>query len=122
MFMAGSLKDKILFIEEFAEDPHCIDRMLTQLLLANKLQAAAGIVVGECFQCRPGESRRRKFHLNHSVESILRDRLGDLGIPVIYGLRFGHGPDRFTVPLGVQATLKSFPDNVRFSIVESATM
>jgi muramoyltetrapeptide carboxypeptidase len=114
--------NKILFIEEYAEDPHCIDRMLTQLLLANKLQRAAGIVVGECFQCRPGESRRRRFYLNHSVDSILRDRLGRLGIPVIYGLRFGHGMDRFTIPLGVRATLKSLKGNVRFSIIESATM
>src|SRR2546422_1189548 len=32
---------------------YSIDRMLTQLRLAGKLDSAAGLVFGECYLCRP---------------------------------------------------------------------
>jgi muramoyltetrapeptide carboxypeptidase len=113
---------KILFIEEVGEDPHCVDRMLTQLLLAGKLQKAAGILVGECVDCRPGSSHRRRFNINQSLETVLRDRLGKFGIPIVFGLRFGHGSEKFTLPLGVMATLECSHKDVRFRIDEGATL
>jgi muramoyltetrapeptide carboxypeptidase len=33
------------------------------------------------------------------------DRLGALGVPIVWELGFGHGPSSLTVPLGVAATL-----------------
>ncbi len=112
---------KILFIEDINEEPYAIDRMLTQLLLAQKLQNAAGIIVGACLDCRPGVGARR-FNLNHSLDAVLRDRLGNLGIPVVFGLRFGHGQDKLTLPLGVMATLQCRQKDVRFRIDEGATL
>ena len=44
-------KNKILFIEDVGEEPYRIDRMLTQLRLAGKLQQASGIIFGECNDC-----------------------------------------------------------------------
>ena len=44
---------RILFVEDVDEQPYSIDRMLTQLRLAGKLASAAGIVFGECQDCRP---------------------------------------------------------------------
>jgi muramoyltetrapeptide carboxypeptidase len=38
---------------------------------------------------------------------VLQDRLGNLGIPVIYGLSFGHVVDKFTLPFGVKAELNA---------------
>jgi len=110
---------KIVFLEDVSEEPFAIDRMLTQLLLANKLQRAAGIMVGECAHCRPGESGRRTLALNHSVERIVRDRLGSLGIPVVYGMHFGHSKDKFILPLGAYASLEVTADGARFEIEES---
>ena len=37
-------KDKILFFEDIDEQPHRIDRYLTQLIMAGKLQQAKGII------------------------------------------------------------------------------
>lgn len=111
---------KILFIEDLNEEPHAMDRMLTQLLLAGKLQQAAGILVGECASCRPGDSHRQRLALNTSLEGVLKDRLGDLGIPVVYGMRFGHGTDQFTMPLGVMAHLEAKGNSVTFKIEENA--
>lgn len=113
---------KILFLEDVNEEPHSIDRYLTQLLMAGSLQKAKAIVVGECYQCEPGASGRLRLSLNKSVEKVLRERLGNLGIPVIYGLRLGHGSDQCTLPIGVNATVEAINGKVKFKIEESATI
>lgn len=113
---------KILFLEDIREEPHAIDRYLTQMLLSGKLQKAKGIILSEFIACRPGGSSRESFSLNHSVEFILRNRLSNLGIPVVYGLRFGHGRDQFTLPVGVTAYLEVSRNKVRLKIEESATL
>lgn len=112
---------KILLLEDLREEPHTIDRILTQLLLAGKLQKAKAIVLAEFIACRPGESKRESFDLNHSLETIFKDRLSRLGIPVIYGLRFGHGHDQLTLPIGAMASLEAHRGKVRFKVEESAT-
>ena len=38
---------------------------------------------------------------------VLKDRLENLGIPVIYGLSFGHVVDKFTLPVGAKAELNT---------------
>jgi muramoyltetrapeptide carboxypeptidase len=44
---------------------------------------------------------------------VLKDRLGNLGIPVIYGLSFGHVVDKFIIPFGVRAELNSKSQKLR---------
>ncbi len=114
-------RGRLVFLEDVQEEPHNIDRMLTQLLIAGKLADAAGILVGQCVKCKPGESGRNALPLSYSVEAVIRERLGSLGIPVVYGMRFGHGDDQFTVPLGVMASLEASDRRVRLKIEESAT-
>ena len=113
-------QDKIVFLEDVGEEPYAIDAMICQLLLAGKLQKCAGIIFGESVGCKPGSSRRTVLPLNFSVERILKERLGNLGVPVVYGLRFGHGDRKFTLPLGVKASLEA-GKNVRFRIEEAGT-
>ena len=74
------------------------------------------------FDCNPGGSGRNSFPLNFSLDRILEQRLSGLGIPVIYGLRFGHSKEKFTIPLGVMASLEATDSGVRFKIEESATL
>jgi muramoyltetrapeptide carboxypeptidase len=113
---------KIVLIEDVQEEPHSIDRVLSQLMLAGKLKDAAGIIVGDCVKCRPGDSGRNPIYQSLSVEHVLKDRLGRLGIPVVYGMRLGHGSEQFTFPLGVMASLEADSAGVRFNIKESATV
>ncbi|VBB08985.1 ld-carboxypeptidase [Lucifera butyrica] len=93
---------KILFLEDVGEAPYRIDRMLTHLLLAGKLQAAAGIVV-DIFAGCDAESEPPSF----TVQEVLEDRLYKLNIPVLYNLYFGHTADKVTLPIGVMAVLDS---------------
>ena len=91
---------RILLLEDIGEDIYRIDRMFTQLRLAGKLHSAAGIVIGECKDCPPA-GHESAYSLGEVVDYLL----ADLGIPVLYGLSFGHTADQVTIPLGVSASL-----------------
>ncbi len=110
-------RGRILFLEDTGEEPWSIDRMLTHLRNAGKLQDAAAVLFGESIECRIGKT----FVSNFTLESVVRDRLSGLRVPVVYGLRFGHGKHILTLPLGVRATLVARADGVTFSIDEAAT-
>ena len=49
---------------------------------------------------------------------VLKDRLSDLKIPVVYGLSFGHVKDKFTIPFGIKAELDA--DNYKLKLLEAA--
>jgi muramoyltetrapeptide carboxypeptidase len=105
---------KILLMEDIGEDIYRIDRMFTQLRLAGKLQAAAGIVVGECKDCPP-PNHDSAFSLGEVIDYLL----GDLNIPVLYGLSFGHTIDQVTLPLGAMASLDA--DKQTLTVEQAAT-
>ena len=110
-------RGKILFLEDTGEAPYRVDRMLTQLKLAGKLQEAAGIVWGTCTECTPAKS---SFEVNLSISDLLDEILGNLGKPVLAGLVFGHTKEKATIPIGVEAELDAGAKKV--SIVEAATI
>lgn len=98
-FALQNLKGKILFIEDVGEQPYRIDRMLTQLRQSADLRSLAGIALGIFEDCNP----RAKD--TQTLLDVVKDRLGDLSIPVVYGLSFGHIRDQFTIPVGIEAEL-----------------
>ena len=97
-------RDKILYLEEVDEKPYRIDRMLTELILAGKLQQVAGIALGVFRKCdkKVGSQRGER---TFSLKEVLFDRLYELGVPVIYGLSFGHIENKYTLPFGIKAKL-----------------
>ncbi len=97
-------RGKIVFLEDVDEEPYRIDRMLTQLRLAGKLDAAAGIIFGECVDCKP-KDYKPSFNSTFSLGEVLDNFLADLKIPVLAGLTVGHTDDQLTLPIGVTATL-----------------
>ncbi len=107
---------KIIFIEEIREDPYRIDRMLTQMRQAGKFDKAAGVALGIFRRCEPGD----KFENSLSLREVLFDRLSDLGIPVIYGLSFGHVLNKFTFPIGIKARLNTIDETV--TLLEPAVL
>jgi muramoyltetrapeptide carboxypeptidase len=112
-------RDRILFLEDTGEQPYQVDRMLTNLRLAGKLQAAAGIVFGECSDCGPREFRP-SYASTLSLGEVLDNILGSAGVPVVTGLTIGHTSDQMTLPLGVMATLDA--DRGELTIEEAATV
>ncbi|SFC74610.1 muramoyltetrapeptide carboxypeptidase [Microbulbifer thermotolerans] len=91
-------RDKILFLEDVGEAPYRVDRMLTQLWLAGKLDQVAGIVFGKFTEA---ETSGNSF----SMEHVLRERCAALSVPVVRGLMIGHVEDQTVVPVGAMAEL-----------------
>lgn len=107
----------ILFIEDVATKPYQIDRMLMQLKLAGKFKAVRGMVFGEMFDClQPGNQA-------YTLQEVIMRVVGDLGIPVAYGLRSGHvSRSNITLPVGVPARLEVNTSGARLSVTESPTI
>jgi muramoyltetrapeptide carboxypeptidase len=97
-------RGRILFLEDVEEQAYSIDRMLTQLRLAGKLEQAAGVIWGECSDCGP-RAYQPSLVLPFSVGEVADNILGELKVPVLSGLTIGHTNDQLTLPLGVTATL-----------------
>jgi muramoyltetrapeptide carboxypeptidase len=110
-----STEGTILFIEDVAAKPYQIDRMLMQLKLAGKLSNLRGLIFGEMLDCRQNENQ------GYTLEEVVLRIVGDLGIPVAYGMRSGHVTrDSITLPIGVLASL-TVGAEVKLEFLESAT-
>jgi muramoyltetrapeptide carboxypeptidase len=107
----------ILFIEDVAAKPYQIDRMLMQLKLAGKFEGVHGLVFGEMLDCSQHKDQ------DYTLEEVVLRVIGDLGVPVAYGLRSGHvSRGNITLPLGVRASLRVGAKEGSLRILESATM
>ena len=107
------VKNRILFLEDIGEKPYRIDRMLTQLRQSCDLNKAAAIVLGIFADCEGGEN-------SLSLMETIEDRLGDLKIPVIYGMSFGHIDNQMTLPVGIKAALNT--ENQTITLLENAVI
>lgn len=110
-------ENTILFIEDVATKPYQIDRMLMQLKLAGKLNGICGLVFGEMLDCMQHKDQ------GYTLDQIILRIVGDLGIPVAYGLRAGHvSRGNITLPIGIRAELDVNRNDVNLKILEAATV
>jgi muramoyltetrapeptide carboxypeptidase len=90
----------VLLLEDVTERPYRIDRMLATLAAGGHLARAGAVVLGDFVQCDPGPDRV-------TVDQVLRDALGGLGVPVVSGLPVGHGVRNDPVTLGSTARVEA---------------
>ncbi|RSN61042.1 LD-carboxypeptidase [Amycolatopsis sp. WAC 04182] len=91
----GSAREALVLLEDVTESPYRIDRMLTQLLRSGWLDGVGGFVLGSWKSCGDPEALR----------ALMLDRLGPLGVPIVWDFGVGHVPASPTIPLGARATL-----------------
>lgn len=94
-------KNKILFLEEVGEEPYRIDRMLTQLLLAGKLQQCKGIILGQFTDCETNGEKENDF----TLWQVIENRILSLNKPVMVNLMSGHSYPKLTLPIGAKVEL-----------------
>jgi muramoyltetrapeptide carboxypeptidase len=105
-------RGRILFVEETGEAPYRIDRMVRQLLLAGVFRGVAGVALGEFSGIRPADRR--------AVASLFLEALGRRAVPVVAGLRAGHGAPNRALPFGVAATLDADAGTLLFDACVAA--
>ncbi len=88
---------KIFFLEDIGEAPYRIERMLTHLQMAGKLEKITGLVFGSFTNCE-GEGER-------GLREIIQELFRDAHYPVIAGLAAGHGEENLLLPFGVKMAL-----------------
>jgi muramoyltetrapeptide carboxypeptidase len=100
-----NLDGAILFFEEIGASPHHIEAMLVHLKQAGKLDGIRGVVVVDLVDSEWSDGGGAPWPHTKTLEEVLQERLGALGVPVLYPIPVGHGSRLATLPLGVEATL-----------------
>lgn len=106
-------KGKILFLEDVAEEPYRIDRMLTQLKLNGVFEKVNGVILGSFRKCLAEEPE-----ISYTLEEVFEQHFSNLSIPVYFGAQIGHTRNKFTVPVGVK--IKMNADKGEFELLQTA--
>lgn len=105
---------KLVYLEDVGEKTYRMDKMVFHLLSGTKLKKAAGIILGACDDCNVNDEPRL------SLKTALDDLLKPIGIPVAYGLSFGHIARQLTIPNGILASFDA--DKMKFGLLEPAVI
>jgi muramoyltetrapeptide carboxypeptidase len=93
----------ILFLEDVAERPFRLDRMVTQLRYSGILARARAVVWGEMPRCDEADGIL-------PARTVLGELLADFPGPVLFGFPSGHTTGRcWTLPFGVRARVTAGP-------------
>lgn len=100
-------KGNILFIEDISEQPYAIDRYLTQLFLAGKLQECSGFIIGQFTKCSlPNYDR------SLTLNDIIKDRIISLKKPTLSNFMSGHDYPKLTIPIGAKARIDCYKGEI----------
>jgi muramoyltetrapeptide carboxypeptidase len=96
-----AIDDGILYIEEVGEQAYRIERMLYELKLGGVLRGQRAIVVGGL-----GGQRVSEYDNGYDIDHALERFAAVCDIPLVRGLAFGHGLDKWTLPFGSHGVLE----------------
>ena len=94
----------ILFFEDCNDRAYRIERHLAQLEMAGVLAKQKAIIFGDFRDADPAHPKENDF-LFADVLQFLRERLS--GMPILYGLPFGHSPVKITLPVGAKVKMRT---------------
>jgi len=107
------LEDAILFIEDVGEAPRKIDRLLTQLRLAGKLEQARGILIGDFSELDDADAGSDHEAGQRRLRQLWTELLEPLQVPVLAGWRSGHCDPNLTLPIGAIVRLDAGRQKLR---------
>lgn len=90
-----SFKNSIILLEEINENPYVIDRLLSQMIYANKFKDCNGIILGHFTDCSLSD-----YSKSFRLEEIITQKLLPLNIPIIKNFPSGHSYPNITLPIG----------------------
>jgi muramoyltetrapeptide carboxypeptidase len=102
----------ILYLEDIAEHPFRVERMLLQLMHAGVLERQRAVVLGDFSGYRLGPNDN-----GYNFDEMLAYLRATLPVPVLTGLEFGHIARHVTIPFGAQGQLQC--DGERWTLLLS---
>lgn len=112
---APDFEDAILVLEDVAEAPYRVDRMLAHLENAGVFGLVSGVVLGHF---TTGDLDPDKPTL--PLETVFDDYFGARPYPVVRGLPYGHLLPRCSLPLGVPVRLHANSDSGSLEALSTA--
>jgi muramoyltetrapeptide carboxypeptidase len=107
----------ILVLEDDSTKPYQIDRMITNLKQAGKLESVRGVVFGEMLNCIQNAEQ------GYTLQEVVLDLLSEFSFPILYGFPTGHtSRPNVIVPFGVRARLDLTSSAPLFELLESAVI
>lgn len=92
--------DIILFIEDIAEQPYHIERMLYNLKLGGVLSRIKGLIVGQFSDCPEDTS------MPGTIYESIANLMDEYNIPVCFNFPVGHVKDNYPLICGAKTQLK----------------
>ena len=105
-----NFKNSIMLIEEIGENPYVIDRLLSQMIYANKFIGCNGIILGHFTDCSLSD-----YSNSFTLDDIITQKLLPLGIPIIKDFPCGHSYPNLTLPIGCNLYYNSENSNLTIS-------
>ncbi len=91
----------VLMVEELNTEPYLVDTGINHLIQAGKLDGVRGFVFGTDVNLK-NQSIPDEIESSLSIEEMLDELIGPLGIPAIANVPVGHGKHMATMPLGAK--------------------
>jgi muramoyltetrapeptide carboxypeptidase len=91
----------ILYVEEIAEEPYAVERLMLQLHHCGALGRQRALVLGDFSDCVPTNPIRYPYSMDEVVDTLRHL----LPFPVLTGFPFGHIARKVTLPFGAPGTL-----------------
>jgi len=107
----------ILYLEDIAEHPYRVERLLLQLHQAGVLERQRAVLLGDFSGYTLGKNDN-----GYDFDEMVAHLRATLPVPVLTGLTFGHGPKRVTIPFGAQGRLESDCDGFTLTLSDYPTL
>ena len=106
-------KGKVLFLEEVGEEFYAVDRMMTKLKRAGKLDELKGVIIGSFTSITD-----RKSYFSISIEDLVTKYFKHLDIPIAVGLSAGHEQPNYPLIFGCEAKLEISIDSLKIEYLK----
>lgn len=100
----------ILFIEDIAEKPYHIDRMMQNLRFSGTLAKLSGLIVGQFSDCDEDPL------MMQTISEIILDAVHDYNFPVCFNFPAGHVDYNLPLPMGTNVQLEVSVHTVNLKI------
>lgn len=100
----------ILFLEDISEKPYSLDRLITHLSKARRLQKIKGLILGAFTD----KNNTERSVIQNTAYSRISELLADKNIPIWANFPVGHANQNVTLPIGVEVQMDSSVKKLKF--------